>query len=94
MSITLAANAESEILAAQNWYDEQAPGLGLEFARMVDAAVALLSRNPQQFQRFDGEYRRVLLRWFPYMLIYTIDEDSVFVLSCFHQRQEPNDWKI
>jgi plasmid stabilization system protein ParE len=72
--------AESEILAAQDWYDERATGLGFEFARMVDAAIG-------------GEYRRVLLRRFPYMLIYTIDENSVFVLSCFHQRQEPETWK-
>jgi plasmid stabilization system protein ParE len=85
--------AESEILAAQDWYDERATGLGFEFARMVDAAIALLSRNPHQFQRIGGEYRRVLLRRFPYMLIYTIDENSVFVLSCFHQRQEPETWK-
>ncbi|MGH2644641.1 MAG: type II toxin-antitoxin system RelE/ParE family toxin, partial [Chitinophagaceae bacterium] len=85
--------AESEVLEAQIWYEQCAPGLGLEFARAVDAAIASLMRNPFAYTQIEGEFRRIILRRFPYSIIYYLpDPAELVIVSCFHHRREPGSW--
>jgi hypothetical protein len=46
MLVVLRPEAEQELLEAQAWYESKALGLGFEFARAADAAVASALRNP------------------------------------------------
>jgi hypothetical protein len=46
MQFVLRPEAAQELLDAQAWYEAQIPGLGFEFARMADAAIASVLRNP------------------------------------------------
>ncbi len=64
MLALLRPEAEQELLVAQAWYESKAPGLGFEFARAVDAAVASALRNPFGHLRIEEEIRRVLFRLF------------------------------
>jgi hypothetical protein len=41
--------AEQELAEAAGWYEEQAPGVGLEFLRAVDATFAAIGREPSMF---------------------------------------------
>lgn len=41
--------ARAEVIAAQEWYEGEAPGLGARFRGEVDFAVQRLSGNPLQF---------------------------------------------
>lgn len=84
--------AELEVLEAQIWYEQQASGLGFEFARAVDAAVSSMVRNPLAHARIEGEFRRIILRRFPYSLIYLLKSTEIIVISCFHHRREPGSW--
>ncbi|MEO7622894.1 MAG: type II toxin-antitoxin system RelE/ParE family toxin [Gallionella sp.] len=92
MQFVLRPEAAQELLDAQAWYEAQIPGLGFEFARMADAAIASVLRNPLSYQRIEGEFRRVPLRRFPYVLIYLPTPNELLVVSCFHQRREPVSW--
>ena len=90
LELVLRSEARIEILEAQDWYEAQAPGLGVEFARAVDAALALIQRYPEAFVRIDGERRRTLLRRFPYQILYRITEPAIVILACFHHRRDPS----
>ena len=57
--------ARDEVLAARDWYDARFPGLGLEFARTVDATLALVQRMPEAFKPLRGDIRQVVMRRFP-----------------------------
>lgn len=81
--------ARAELRAARAWYDAQAQGLGDEFARAIDAVMAILRRNPETFARIDDERRRALVRRFPYQVLYRIEADAIIVLACFHHRRDP-----
>ncbi len=61
MRMLFRPQARTEVLEAQAWYESRATGLGLEFARAVDAAVASAVRNPEMFALVTGSCRRVLL---------------------------------
>ena len=67
-------------------------GLGFEFARAVDAAVARALRMPLAFPRIEAEFRHIVIRKFPYSIIYHATEPELVVVSCFHHRRRPASW--
>ena len=92
MRLVFRPEALREALDAQTWYDNRSPGLGFEFARAVDAAVARALRLPFDFACFEGEFRHVTTRKFPYSIIYRLTESELVVVSCFHHRRRPGSW--
>ena len=90
MRILFRPQARTEALDAQAWYDSRATGLGLEFARALDAAVASAVRNPDAFALVVGNCRRVLLRKFPFSLVYRVRGDEFLVIAVFHHRRDPS----
>jgi hypothetical protein len=72
MRIAFRPEARVEVLEAKAWYEQQAPGLGFEFARTVEAAISAAARTPQAYPAIEGECRRVVLRRFPYSVIFLV----------------------
>jgi plasmid stabilization system protein ParE len=85
--------ARHEALRAQLWFEARSPGLGFDFARAVEAALASALRNPQAHRRVEGECRRVMLRRFPYALIYRARGEELLVVAIFHHRRKPGAWQ-
>lgn len=77
MRILFRPQARTEALEAQAWYESRAAGLGLEFARALDAAVASAVRNPNAFALFTDSCRQALLRRFPFSLVYRVRGDNL-----------------
>jgi hypothetical protein len=65
MRIVFRPEAQAESLEAYDWYESRAPGLGFEFVRAVDVALAAATNNPEAFAVVGGRFRRVILRKFP-----------------------------
>ena len=92
MQVIFWPEAEQEALAAQEWYESCSPGLGYEFARATEVAVGAARRMPLAHPRIEGEYRHVLLRKFPYSIIFFPSASSILIVSCFHHRRKPLSW--
>ena len=92
MRLLVRPEAQKEIFAAQSWYEDRAQGLGLEFARAVDTVVERICRTPSAFACLDGPYRHLILRKFPYSIVYHAWESEIVVVSCFHHRRKPASW--
>ena len=89
MRIFFRPQARTEVLEAQAWYESRAAGLGLEFARAMDAAVASAVRNPEAFTLTANSCRQILLRRFPFSLVYRVRGDEFLVIAVFHHRRDP-----
>ena len=92
MRLVFRPEAQREIFAAQSWYEDRAQGLGLEFARAVDVVIDRISRTPTAFTRLEAQYRHLMLRKFPYSIIYHATDAEIVVVSCFHHRCKPASW--
>ena len=90
--LVVQARAAEEIAAAHAWYDGQAPGLGAEFVRAVDAVLQRIAREPALHALVHGRVRRALLRRFPYGVFYAESGDTVVVLAVVHARRHPRHW--
>jgi hypothetical protein len=86
--------ARAELMDAQDWYENEATGLGRRFLAAVDAEVQRMSANPQQFPIVYKNIRRALLRRFPYALMFIIEADGTLtVIACFHGSRDPARWQ-
>ena len=85
--------AEAEIAAAQDWYDERIPGLGAEFIATLKRVVAAIAENPFQYQIVWKNYRRSVLRRFPYLVIYVVSGGVIRVVACIHGQRDPGAWQ-
>jgi toxin ParE1/3/4 len=85
-------SAERDVTTAKRWYDEQAPGLGLEFLAAVDSAVSRITLNSEAWPVIRSRIRRSALRRFPYLLFYVVDREEVVVLACMHASRDPDRW--
>ncbi len=83
--------AYQDIATAKEWYESQQVGLGNRFVLGFDAAIQLLKTNPHIYQKAYEEYRRVLIKKFPYAIFYAIDEieKEVEIIAVFHTNQNP-----
>ncbi len=80
--------AAADLVAAHDWYEQRSPGLGKDFVRMVDAAVAGIARQPELFPAVHRGLRRVLIRRFPYAVFYRIDPDAARLIAVLHVRMD------
>jgi plasmid stabilization system protein ParE len=89
--VTLAA--DGDILEAATWYDRQARTVRENFLNAVYATLDVIEQRPLQYQTIRGRVRRVMIRGFPYALLYIIDDETVRVVACFHTSRDPKRWQ-
>jgi plasmid stabilization system protein ParE len=85
--------AETEFLAAVDWYEERSAGFGADFAAEIHAAILRAVAMPEAWPRVDSDVRRVLVSRFPYAVLYAVRADKLFVLAVMHLRRHPDYWR-
>jgi len=80
---------EADVQNGRLWYEEKSAGLGEEFLRVFYACSQELTRNPAVHQKVHREFRRCLLRRFPYAIYFRVEGDRVIVFGLFHCARDP-----
>ena len=65
--LIFAPEAEQDISEAYSWYETRRFSLGEEFLSCVDAGIQKIRRGSELYPVVYEEYRRVLIRRFPYL---------------------------
>jgi plasmid stabilization system protein ParE len=85
--------AEQDVVDAYNWYEACEPGLGEEFLRCVEACVLTIQRHPHLYPKAVDQFRRALVRRFPFEVFYELADDRITVYSVFHCSRDPQKWR-
>lgn len=93
MSFRFHPEAETEFVAAIDWYEARSVGLGADFAAEIHAAIRRAVSMPLAWPRVDGEIRRVLAHRFPYGVLYVSRDGWIDILAVMHLRREPDYWR-
>jgi plasmid stabilization system protein ParE len=91
--LILAPEAEHDLAEAYAWYEGQRVGVGEEFLRSVDARIQAILRTPEMHAVAFENYRRALVRKFPYAIIYEYANDTVTVYAVLHTSRDPGKWR-
>ena len=91
LPLRIRAEASADLNAAWNWYENQREGLGDDLLGCVDAAFAAVARSPEAYARVDGAVRRVLVRRFPYIVLFREYPEYIAILAVFHTSRNPQE---
>lgn len=90
--------AGEELLEATRWYERRRRGLGMEFLAAIGAAVELIQQNPDGGSPVPGvkdeiPARRLVLRRFPYSVVFLELKTEIRILAFVHHRRRPSYWR-
>jgi hypothetical protein len=89
--VKFSTKANTELLNAIIWYDEQSLGLGKKFEIEIINQILLIESNPFLFAIKKKQFRTALLNNFPYLIVFYIlkTEKEVLITSIFHTSKNP-----
>jgi hypothetical protein len=80
---------EKDVISGYLWYEKKALGLGEEFLKQFIEYTSDLPRKPLIYRKTYGEFRRRLLKKFPFALYFKIEGYTVIVFGLFHCARDP-----
>ncbi len=91
-SVRFLPEAEAELLHEIGYYSEAREGVGVRFVAAVEAAIGLSARHPRGGARVHKDTRSVLVKDFPFSVIYRADptENLIVAIAAHHRR--PGYW--
>ena len=81
------------MIEAALFYETAAAGLGDDFLDDVQHAIDAARVNPGLGVTVAYSFRRILVRRFPFSIIYVAEGTHIVVVAVAHQRRAPNYWK-
>lgn len=85
--------ADVELAEAGAFYDARKTGLGVEFLEEVHRAIALIRTTPDLGKAQRRGTRRLLVRRFPYSIVYRDEADRILIVAVAHQSRRPGYWR-
>lgn len=81
-----------ELEDAMYFYELEYESFGQKFKKEVQKAAIRISEYPNAWSIVQGDIRKYILHKFPYMLLYSIENDHIFIIAIAHQHRKPNYW--
>jgi toxin ParE1/3/4 len=88
--IAFHTNADEEMRTAAAYYEG---GLGDQFLDEVEEGLQRIQQFPRLWPIYEDDYRRYLLKRFPFGLIYQIDPEQIFLIAVAQLHRRPGYWR-
>ena len=85
-------SAQAEAEAAARYYAERSPRAADAFVDELDDAIAQIELAPHAFLQHVHGTRRLLLRTFPFAVVYRFDDDTILIVAVAHGSRRPGYW--
>lgn len=85
--------ATEEAAQARAWYAERSPSAATSFVAEVDGAIASILEAPERWPAYLHGTRRLLLRRFPFSVVYRVVGAEVQIVAFAHGRRRPAYWQ-
>ncbi len=94
MILDIHPRAIDEISEAYEFYyeREREPDVAERFLEVLDEAIQRILGMPNSGLAYEHDTRRVLLKKYPYQVIYRLLPDTIRILAVAHQTREPGYW--
>lgn len=93
MNFRFVPEAELELVDAALWYEDQRPGLGLEFEAEVRRSIDVILEAPNRWPEVKAGYRRFRTDRFPYSIVYRLPSKNVVeIVAVAHGKRRPGYW--
>ena len=93
MFVELHPEAETELIENASYYEREVEGLGYRFIEDVERGINLLISQPLIGRPFNEQLRSFVLGSFPFSLIYSFEQDKLWIVAIAHQKRRPDYWR-
>jgi plasmid stabilization system protein ParE len=93
MRVVSHPEADEELEATALWYEERQPGLGDDFPDQFEHTLRRIVADPHRWRKIRGENRQLNFHRFPYAIVYSVREDTLFIKAVMHLHRRPFYWK-
>ena len=92
--VILTPFANDDLTNALEWYADQELSLETRFYASVNKIISTISENPRIFAERKKSIRAAIIKPFPFLIFYKIDElrQRIVVLAILHQSRNPKIW--
>ncbi len=87
--LIVSSPAERDIAEAYDWYERRSIGLGEYFLRQLNDCFDGICQRPLMFEVAVDDYRRALVKKFPYAVFFEHSVNQIVVDAVFHCSQDP-----
>lgn len=90
-SIEYSERAIRELEDIVYWYKVRSSKAAIDFVKEYTRSVEILKANPLQFSPKYKKHREVILKTFPYSIVYRMKQADKLILitSVFHHKRKP-----
>lgn len=92
MTVVFSDFASRELVDSVEYYNIQMDGLGDQFKDAVKIGISRITEHPYAWEAFSHSTRKYTLGRFPYKIIYTIVDDTIFIVSVANSHRNPDYW--
>ncbi len=89
-NLIIKEEAKEDIFEAYNWYEDKQTELGERFLNIIDEYFKNISLYPQQYHIEFDNMRKAIVKKFPFIIVFGIENNDVVVFAVFHTKQNPD----
>ena len=93
LEVRLHPEAVAKAREARLWYKEHNPDVAEDFMRELRRSMNAVVEAPSRWPALWADFRRCLLRRFPYMIVYRVRGVVLDVIAIAHVSRRPGYWK-
>ena len=91
--IDFSNEAEADFDNSYEYYAIESQKVADNFYRQVNQSLKTISDNPQGFQRVFKNIRRYVIKKFPFVIYYRVENTTIQIIAVFHTSRNPEIWK-
>jgi plasmid stabilization system protein ParE len=92
-NVRIRPEAELDLQEAYSYLEQCRVGLGADFMKCVQNALAKVSSNHEHYSIVHKSIRRILVRRFPFAVFYRKVDDIIVVFAVLYCAREPTTWR-
>ncbi len=89
MKIEILSIALQELNDAYLYYEEQQHGLGDRFIECFEESSKNASGYPYRWKKISMSTHRIIVKTFPYLILYVPEENRITITCIAHSRRNP-----
>ncbi len=87
------SDASRDLRKAQEYYARAGEQVAKRFRLAMKNALRQIAKSPEASPMCDDAHRQLVLRDFPYSIIYRVDDGTVIVVAVAHASRDPDYWR-
>ena len=89
MIVRYTEGAKEDLEKSFGWYEAQRRGLGFDFLDCIESSIMKIFISPELYSVIYLNFRRCVIRRFPFSIFFTIENNEIIIHSVFDNRRNP-----